>query len=106
MDIIADRTVDLADSATGQSLPVRLVIGRPTEQDGSWVAPVGIYGPGAETWEADARGASSLQALFWAFSLLCTMAPRRFKGRGELSYDGGPWDVGLGQVILPASPVP
>jgi hypothetical protein len=104
VDIIGERTVDFVDAATGQKSPVRLCVGRPVHNGENWVAPVAIYGPAAETWEADSHGGTSLQALFHAFSLLSMMAPRRFKGRGELTFDDDPWDVGLGQVVLPGAP--
>lgn len=105
MDIIAERTVDFVDAATGQASPVRICIGRPMRSGESWSATVAIYGPAAESWEADSHGGTSLQALFHAFVLLTTSTPRRFSGRGELTFDGEPWDFALGRVVIdPPSP--
>ena len=95
MDILAERALELLEPGAPPR-PVRVVVGRPERDGDDWITPVGIHGPGAETWEDRGHGTDSLQALFLALDLLATMLTHRFRGRGDLTIDGAPWDEGLG----------
>jgi hypothetical protein len=128
MDVIAERTLEFMESGTTQPQKIRVALGKPVQvslgdpeqavmgepvqlvpgdpvAEGScWSAPYGIYGPGEAVWEKCSFGEDSLQALMMAIHILPSMLEAMFLRRGALTCDGGPWDVGLGKMVLSSSP--
>lgn len=101
MDEVATRTLELLEPGGAQPLQIRIVLGKPEYDGDHWLAPYGIYGPGAEIREYRAAGEDSMQAVFLALHVLQVLVERLFKGRGTLSCYEGEWDIGLGKVVLP-----
>jgi hypothetical protein len=86
--IIAERSLDL-DMGTEPPSAIRVIVGKPEELDeGEWVAPYEIHGPGpGEVWAAGARGVDAMQAL----QLTLWVLPHeleRFARRGRLTWEG------------------
>jgi uncharacterized protein DUF6968 len=128
MEIIAERTLEFLESGTTQPHKIRIVLGKPVQvvlgdpaqavmgepvplapgepaPEGScWSAPYGIHGPGEAALEKSSFGEDSLQALMMAIYILPTLLETMFTRRGILTCDGGPWDAGLGKLILPPTP--
>jgi hypothetical protein len=104
MDIMAERELEFVELTTGRASSVRLVVGKPERDGDDWIAPVAIDGPFGEHWENGGHGVDSLQALHLGLHLLSTMAAHRFRGRGTLTSQGGPWDGGLVTMVIPPAP--
>lgn len=85
---------------------MRIALGVPVRDGEDWIAPVTIEGPFGERWENAGHGVDSLQALHLGLHLVQVMATHRFRGRGSLNHDGGPWDGGLATLVIPPTPVP
>lgn len=88
MEIIAERMLTL-EAPGQQPSTIRVIVGKPVEaEEGEWIAPYEIHGPGDEVWKFGARGIDAWQALRLTLWFLPQDIQSRFGSRGTLTHEG------------------